>query len=95
MLSYILPKEPFFHNNKGAQAKVRKEILEYYPPPENFPQQIPEPEPSWQQIMGSGAKAREKKLFNIAQQLMEASFPITHLTDFLHKVVPQSEMGEL
>ena len=72
--------------------KERRTILDNYPPPVNFPGQAPESEPNWQQIMNSGAKAREKELFHIAQQLLELAFPITHLVDYLQECFPDASM---
>ena len=88
LANYILPKGSFFSELKDFSLRDRQDILERYPPPRNLPRHVPESEASWKQIMNVGAKAREKELHNIAQQLLEISFPLSHLADFLQQSFP-------
>ena len=86
---YILPKGSLFTNLKSSSHKDRKDIIEKYPPPLEIPSRAPDSEPNWQNIINSGAKAREKELHTIAQQLLEMCFPITHIIDFLESSFPE------
>jgi hypothetical protein len=88
VMALCVPKGSFFSGMQSLDFKERKEMVERYEIPRGFPKKAPIVDATWSALLSGGASPRDKELKNIAQQLLETTYPLASLLDFLGENLP-------